>query len=157
MRRVLSDQLGLLSKCARARSGTAAIEFGIAMPMLLVLLIGLTEVGLAVYQAMQVQDAAEAGAMYASQHPTDTAGITAAVVNATSTAGISASPVPVTFCGCPSTAGIAAGNCTSACANGNAQGYYMTISAQLTHTAILQFPGFPNPLVLKRSSTVRTQ
>ena len=54
------------------------------------------EVGMAAFEAMQVKNAAEAGAVYASQHPADFTGIQNAVTNATGTAGITASPAPTT-------------------------------------------------------------
>jgi hypothetical protein len=106
---------------------------------------------------MQVKDAAEAGALYASQHPADTAGIQSAVVNATSTPGITASPAPASFCGCPGASGITVGNCVSLCASGSAQGQYVRVNASLTHSIILALPALPNPLVLTGVSTLRVQ
>ena len=52
----------LASRCRRLRTvrGTAAIEFAIATPVLLILITGLVDVGFGVYDAMQVQYAAEA-------------------------------------------------------------------------------------------------
>ena len=137
--------------------GSAALEFALAMPFLMVLLVGTTEVGMAAYQAMQVGNAAEAGTVYASQHPADLAGIQNAVVNATSTAGITATPVPTSFCGCPGAGGITAGDCVTVCASGGAQGHYVRVNASLAHEKILAFPGFPDPLVLSGHSTVRVQ
>jgi Flp pilus assembly protein TadG len=139
------------------RRGTAAIEFGLISPFLLTLIIGLTEVGMAAFESMQVKDAAEAGVLYASQHPTDIAGIQSAVVNATSTSGIIATPAPTSFCGCPGASGITVGNCISLCASGSAQGQYVRVNANLTHSVILSFPGFTNPLVLTSAATLRIQ
>jgi len=138
-------------------SGTAAIEFALAMPFLLALTVGMTEVGTAAYQAMAVKNAAEAGAVYASQHPADLAGIQNAVTNATGTAGLTATPAPTSFCGCPGAAGVTAGDCVTLCASGSAQGHYVRVNASLTHTKILAFPGFPDPLVLTGHSIVRVQ
>ena len=137
--------------------GTAAIEFALATPFLLALIIGITEVGMASYESMQVGDAAEAGALYAFQHPTDSAGIQNAITNATGTAGISATPAPTAFCGCPGATGVTVGDCVTACASGDAQGHYVKVSASFTHNAILDFPGFPDPLVLTGSTIVRVQ
>ena len=139
----------------RDRRGTAAIEFGLAIPLLLVLVAGLTEVGLAGFEAMQVKNAAEAGALYASQHPTDLAGIQNAVLTASGTIGINATPAPTSFCGCPGASGITVGNCTSPCPGGSAQGSYVRVNASLTHAKILALPGFPDPLVLTGVSTLR--
>jgi len=148
---------GLTMAACSDRRGTAAIEFALAGPFLLTLIIGLTEVGMAAFEAMQVNDAAEAGVIYASQHPADIAGIQSAVVNATGTAGITATPAPTAFCGCPGTSGVTVGNCVSLCASGSAQGQYVRVNASFTHSPIMTFPTFPNPLVLASVATLRTQ
>src|SRR4051812_32792610 len=107
-----SRRMSLILASKRLGSrGTAALEFGLAMPFLLALTVGVTEVGMLSYQAMQVKDAAEAGVVYASQNPADFTGIQNAVTSATGTAGITASPAPTGFCGCPGASGIAIGDC----------------------------------------------
>jgi hypothetical protein len=125
--------------------------------MLLVLVIGMAEVGMAAYEAMQVKDATESGVVYASQHATDFAGVANAVLNATGTTGITATPAPAGFCGCPGAAGITVGDCTTLCADGSPQGRYVSVNASLTHVPILNFPGFANPLVLTGRAIVRVQ
>ena len=57
------------SKLARDRDGVAAIEFALFIPLLLLLLIGLTEVGRAHYQAAAVEKGLRAGALFASRNP----------------------------------------------------------------------------------------
>jgi|SRR5579864_579593 len=139
----------------RCRRGTVAIEFGIITPVLVVLFVGVGEVGYAAYQAMQVQYAVEAGALYAAKHGNDPGGITGAVSNATSIAAIAATPAPASFCGCPGTAGIAAVSCTSNCANGNPPGQYVRISATLTRQSIIPNSGLPLPAAFTAQSIIR--
>src|SRR5687768_2593828 len=85
----------------RGEAGLAALEFGLLAPFLVLLLVAATEIGSSVYQAMQAQNAAEAGAVYVSKHGFNVAGITSAVANATAAASIAATPAPSQFCGCP--------------------------------------------------------
>ena len=92
----------------RGIAGTAAIEFGLSIPLLVIIVMGVAELGFAMYGKMQVYNSVEAGALYAAKNGFDSAGITAAVVNATGTQGITATPAPVQFCGCPSATGIVA-------------------------------------------------
>jgi Flp pilus assembly protein TadG len=139
----------------RRFGGTAAIEFGLGAPVLLILLMGLVEVGFGVYQAMQVQNAVEAGAVYASKNGWNQAGISAAVVNATGVSGLSAKPAPSQFCGCPQATGVVAIACASTCPGGTAPGQYVRISAQLAHETILPYPGLPLPMTLTAESVVR--
>lgn len=135
--------------------GTAAIEFGLAAPLLLVILMGLVELGFAMYQAMQVTDSVEAGAIYAAKNGYDAAGISAAVVNATGTAGITATPAPVQFCGCPSTSGITTTTCSATCSDGKTPGQYVRISASLARVTILPYPALGLPATLSATSVVR--
>lgn len=135
--------------------GTAAIEFALASPIFLALILGVIEVGFGAYQAMQTQDAAEAGAFYAAKHGWDSTGISAAVVNATGASGMTASPAPSEFCGCPSATGVSAVACNATCTGGTAPGVYVQVNASLPHPVIL--PGLPLPSTFTFQSTVRIQ
>ena len=61
--------LSWLNRLARDRRGVTAVEFALFMPILLTLLIGLTEVGRAHYQAKAVENGLRTGALYASRNP----------------------------------------------------------------------------------------
>ena len=87
----------------RALAGTAALEFGLAIPFLAILVTGIVEIGFSMYQAMQVTYAAEAGLGYAAKKGWDSTGITNAAVNSTGLSGMSVTPTQ--FCACPSTYG----------------------------------------------------
>jgi Flp pilus assembly protein TadG len=143
-----------------ARRGTAAIEFALAAPLLLILLTGIVELGMAAFQAMQVQTAAEAGALYATAHGGgDLDKISQAVTNATSTAGITASPAPQVYCGCPGSGGITSqgSDCSSTCSDGKPPGKYATVSATITRQTFLPFLNLPLPDAFTRHSVVRVQ
>lgn len=147
-----------LDKWRHGRRGAAAIEFALISPVFLVLLVGMVEVGFAAYQAMQAQDAAEAGALYAAKYGWDPTGITNAVLNATSASGLTASPAPAEFCGCPASgSGITTVNCNSTCPGGSPPGLYISVSASLPHETILPYLNLPIPAVLTAHATVRTQ
>jgi Flp pilus assembly protein TadG len=151
----------------RGRDGIAAVEFGLMAPLLLILLTGVGEIGIAAYQSLQVQAAVEAGALYAVKHPpsspSDTTGLNAigtAVTSGTATAGITASPAPTAFCGCPATTGIVSqgSNCTTVCSSDSkAPGQYVLVNAKITHTTLLPYLSLPLPATLTASSTVRVR
>lgn len=136
-------------------AGSAAIEFAIIAPVLLLLLVGVVELGFGVHQAMQVQDAAEAGALYAGRHGWDQAGIAGAVVSATGASDITADPAPVQFCGCPTSSGIAEVNCSATCSDGNSAETYVRVSAAIPHVPILFGLLVPLPAVLTGEAVVR--
>lgn len=136
-------------------AGSAAIEFGLLAPFLVLLAVGTVEIGSSVYQAMQAQNAAEAGAVYASKYGFDADGISNSVINATGAASITANPAPSSFCGCPTASGIAAMSCASTCAEGGAPGQYLRISAQITHDPMLSFSWVVTPVTITGEAIVR--
>lgn len=139
------------------RRGTAAIEFALISPVFIILLVGVVELGFAGLDAMRVQDAAEAGALYAQVNGWDAAGIAAAVTSATGASGLTATPAPVNFCGCPGTDGIAAVDCMGACTDGSAPGKYVTVSASMPRLTIVPETISTLPDTLTAHSTVRIQ
>ena len=136
-------------------AGSAAIEFGLLAPFLVLLAVGTAEIGSSVYEAMQAQNAAEAGAVYASKYGFDTAGIVNSVENATGGASITAVPAPATFCGCPTASGVTAMSCAATCAEGSAPGQYLRISAQITHNPSTSLPGLVMPGTITGQAIVR--
>ena len=149
-----------------SQSGTAAIEFALFMVPLLYLLTGAVELGLLMYEAMQVNNAVEAGMLYVAKNGWNSAAIVTAVQNAGTVYGaggptLTATPAPSQFCGCPSAAGIAVETCINppACANGDPAGQYVQINAALNHLTIM--PGayvlMPNlPVTLTATAVIRT-
>jgi len=137
--------------------GTAAIEFAIVGPMLVVMMVCTMDLGAGMFRKMQVQNAAQAGAMYAALHGFAPSSISSAVTNATGLSDISSSPEPSQFCGCASNSGVASIACTSTCSGGSIPGTYVTVSAQSTYSTILPYPLVPDSFTLTAQSTVRIQ
>ncbi len=54
-------------KPAKDRRGNAVLEFALVTPLLLLILVGLTEIGRAYYQANAVEKGLRAGALYAAR------------------------------------------------------------------------------------------
>ncbi len=148
-------RLSQIARRARKDTGAAAIEFGLSAPLLVLLVVGTAELGTAVYQGMQAQNAAEAGAVYASKYGFDVAGISSAVSSATAAAGIAATPAPSTFCGCPTASGVVPTDCTLMCDGNSAPGQYVQVNAQITHTPLISFTGLSVPVTLTGQAVVR--
>src|SRR3954453_19777759 len=90
---------------AEGVSGSVAIEFGLIVPILALMLIAGADLGMGIYRKMQVENSAQAGAEYAIVHGFNATAISSAVTSATSFSGISALPAPKTFCSCPPSPG----------------------------------------------------
>ena len=62
--------------------GQSLVEFAITLTVMLMLLAGAVEFGIALFQFVQLRDAAQEGALYGSIHPGDDTNITARVRSA---------------------------------------------------------------------------
>src|SRR5438105_9386918 len=116
----------------RARSafasidGLAGIEFGLLVPILLMLTLCTVDLGIAAYDAMQVENAAQAGSEYAAVHGYNASSISQVITSANDLTGLTASPAPTEFCGCPSGSTVASVTCGSNCNDGTLAGTYVT-------------------------------
>jgi Flp pilus assembly protein TadG len=161
------DIAALLRRLLRCNRGAAAVEFGLSAPLLLGVLVPVADLGLAFSTQQQLQDAVQAGALYATTHPWNqnaASAIASAVTAATPLSGISTSPSPYQMCGCPSGtsvnggtsgSGITTASCGSTCSNGETAGYYVVISAQRTYTPILPYSLLGSSRTLTAQSTIR--
>jgi Flp pilus assembly protein TadG len=141
-----------------SRAGTAGIEFALLSPLLLIMLTGVAEIGIAGYQAMQVQAAVEAGALYAGKYGgSNLVAVRQAIAGATATTGVVAGAT--LFCGCPTASGVIsqAADCTTVCADGKAPGQYVQVTASLAHQKIMPFLTLPLPATLTAAVMVRVQ
>jgi len=152
----------VLARAAGDTSGVAAIEFGIVVPILVLMVVATADIGMGFYRKMQVEDAAQAGAAWAIKNGFDANAISNAVTSATSAGSpgspaISVSPTPVQFCGCASGSSISTVTCGTTCSGGALAGTYTTVSAQMTYNTILPYGFFPSTYNLSSQSTVRLQ
>jgi Flp pilus assembly protein TadG len=140
----------------RARAGLAALEFGLAVPLLVLILTAIAEIGFGMYQAMQVAYAADAGLAYAAKNGWDPTGIEDAAEHSTNLAGITAWTKQ--FCGCPEASGIRNTGCAATCVLGktrSACGQYIRINASLTRVSLIGVTGFGLPASFSAQSILR--
>ena len=145
---------------ARSAGGMAAVEFGLAAPVLAGLLVPVADLGIAYSRQIQVQQAAQAGAQYAAFHPWNSNSVNAisnAVTSASTLPGISASPAPAEFCGCPTGNSVSSVTCNSTCPDGQTAGYYVVVNAKLSYTPQLPYSVLGNPVTLRAQATVRVR
>ena len=147
----------------RSERGAALVELAVALPLLLVIMIGTIDFGRAFRTAMIVTNAARAGAQFGSQNAvnaTNTTGM-AAAANAVFTAnGLGTTPAPSasTLCQCASTSGVFtnAASCSDPCTGGHLV-VSVTVTATRTFSLIQPFPGIPSSVTITRSATARAQ
>jgi Flp pilus assembly protein TadG len=140
-------------------SGGAIIEVAIAIPILVLLLVGAAELGRLSYYAIEVSSAAYAGASYAAQnHGTavSTANIaTAATQDAANIRGlITASTVS---CYCSDGTTVTCTDATTDCVSPARISEYVQVNTSAQVSPIFAYPGISNTWTLHGSSTMRVQ
>jgi len=137
--------------------GTAAVEFAIFAPGLILMMVMTADLALGIYCKMRVQNAAQFGTEYAVVHGFDATAITNAVSSNTSVSGLSVTPPPYQFCGCAASNGINATGCSSLCPDGSSAGVYATVSTQGTYNTLIPYPLVQNSYTFATQATVRIQ
>jgi Flp pilus assembly protein TadG len=142
-----------------SEAGSAAAEFALALPVVILIIIGILDYADAVNINTKLYSAARAGVQYAIYHPGDTAGIRTAAIAATSDSSMTVGTAS-TVCKCISTSTGAIGSavtCTSACAVGSMLGHFLTLSTSQTYTPLLSYEGIGAELTMNGSAQMQVQ
>ncbi len=140
----------------RNEAGVSLIETALLLPVLLLMMVGAVDFGRAYYAAIEVQSAAEAGALYGVQYPSDTAGmISAAKADATNVTGLT----PLAYFGCECFDGTSTvSSCTktpTTCGTNNFINY-AEVDTTATYTTLLKYPGIPSTITLTGKARMRS-
>jgi len=142
---------------AKSERGTSLVELALLLPVLGLLLLGVIDFGRAYYLSIEVQNAAEAGALYGSQNITDTAGMqSAATTDASDVPGMTATASVGCECSDGSSSQSPCPATPPSCAVNVVNYAQVTTSASYTplfHTWII--PGLPASITLHGSAKVR--
>lgn len=141
----------------RSEKGSAAVELAIILPVLVLIVIGVADLGRVYLTRMTVSNAARAGAQYGSQSTAtsaDTVGMNAAAKQD----ALESAPIAVTsrsFCRC---AGGEIGDCTTGdCGAYGLYRLYVEVTASKTVNLVFNYPGLPSSVALSRKATFRVQ
>ncbi len=135
--------------------GTAAIEFGLLVPLLVTLLLCCAEIGFFIQQTMMVNSAVEAGIAVAAKRGFDSAAITDAILTNAATPGLEATPAPSLFCGCVAKNEVAPTPCDGTCTGNLVPGHYVKVGAKLKPQSIMPSAILPLPELIAAQSTTR--
>jgi Flp pilus assembly protein TadG len=129
--------------------GQSLVELALVVPLLLLLLVGIIEIGRFAYYSILVSNAARAGAQYAAQNlatAKDTTGITQAGRN--DGQGITAANLNITStqrCGCD-TGSLGVCGARPVCANPGHPLVYVQVTAIGSFNSLFNYPGLPATL-----------
>jgi hypothetical protein len=142
--------------CVRDGGGIAAIEFAVIAPVLVLMFICLTDLGLGISAKMQVDNAAQYGAQYALANGYNASAITSAVKASSDMTSLNVAPTLI--CGCPGSNGVLPRlSCAAPCPDGSMPGSFAHVSVTHTYVTLLPYPGLPASFNLASQSTVRLQ
>lgn len=149
-------------KAAKADGGAAAVEFALILPILVLMLAGIADLGRMVYVRSVLESAARAGVQASFADPSATATIEAAVQTAITASGITNVVTPSASQACECSNGTAVDCTTGTCATGSVR-HYVTVTATTTYTPMVNITNLPFGLgvdlttVLTGSSVIRAQ
>ena len=147
--------------------GQAMLEVALLLPVLLLLALGVIELGRYMYISILVGNAARAGAAYGAQSlplSVDTTGIQAAADNDFQNNGQSTASLSLTSsvaCGCDSSGTVSAALCstsTNLTAGTCVTGHWVvmeSVTASGTFTSLFNYPGIPPSISVSRTATLR--
>jgi len=142
-----------------SEAGSAAAEFALALPVVILIAVGIFDYADAVNINTKLYSAARAGIQYGVYHPSDTAGIRAAATAATNDSSMTVG-TPSAVCKCISTSTGAIGSavsCTSACAAGSTLGHFLTLSTSQSYTPLISYEGLGAELTMSGSAQMQVQ
>ena len=137
----------------REPGGSSVLELALLAPLFLLLLLGTVDMGQAFYAAIEVSAAANAGAEYGMQNPTDTAGMQeAAVLDGADLKNLAANASWGCECSDGSSASVSCASAPTCSVNAVD---YVQVTTSMTYVPIIKVPGIPSSLALKGSARMR--
>ena len=151
--------VGLFMAASNA-SGQALVEAALVLPFFLLMILGALETGSIAYNAIEVENAAEAGALYGSMNRANAANTTAIETAATNDASnmLSVTATATTSCACQTATGtLTTLTCTAttSCVSPNQVVEWVNVVTAAKVTPIFQLPGLPTTLALAGNATMR--
>jgi Flp pilus assembly protein TadG len=145
-----------LREAKTSERGSSLVELALLLPLLLLMFLGVVEVGRIFYVSIEVNNAARAGAAYGAQSNItagDTAGMErVAQQDAPNVPGLTATASY--YCACSTATGSVV-SCTDACSAGGHQVVFVQVYTSASFTTLSHFPGLPTPFTTYGKAVMR--
>jgi Flp pilus assembly protein TadG len=148
----------------RSQSGQSLVEVALLLPFLVLMLLGVIELGRYAYIGILVGNAARAGAAYGTQslpQSVDTTNISLAAQNDFQNNGQTGLSVTSSVsCGCDSSGTVTSSACSGTGAGTCGTGHWVVIvsvTASGTFTSLFNYPGIASSISLSRTSSMRVR
>src|SRR5262249_44918109 len=135
----------------KSRAGSAALELGLVLPVMAILVVGAADFARLFYTAIEVANAARAGVQYGTQSngaTGNTAGMQkAATDDAKQVSGMTVTAARRCQCADGTTVDCVTGDCGSY----GAPQIYVTVTAQKNFDTVIPYPGVPSSVNLTKT------
>jgi Flp pilus assembly protein TadG len=144
---------------AKSECGASLVELALLLPLLMLMFLGVVEIGRMFYVSIEVNNAARAGAAYGAQSNItagDIAGMeSVAQQDAPDVPGLTATASY--SCACSTAAGAitSLASCTDVCAAGDHQIVFVSVYTSASFTTLSHFPGLPTPFTTYGKAVMR--
>jgi Flp pilus assembly protein TadG len=139
----------------RAEAGSAFIELGLMLPVLLLILLGAIDFARVFFADIALTNAAEVGAMYGARSVSGSSDLTsmqdASTADAADLSGVTATASQYCTCG-----NGAAHTCPVSC-SGSTMHTFVSVTTSYTFTPLVPFPGIPSSVPMTRTAVMRVQ
>lgn len=147
------NRLKLLYSILTGSEGASFVELAVILPMFLLIAVPVVDIGRAIYVSIEVASAAQAGAAYGIQNPTDVSGMQSASTSGTS--NITGVTATATY-GCECSDGTSS---SESCATTPTCTYnyvnYVDVVATAPCTPTFSYPGLPTSMNISREIRLR--
>jgi len=155
---MLRDSSDILKKhhptSGRCEAGSGLVELALVMPLFVLLLVVLVDLGRAYYYAISISSAVHAAALYGLRNPTDTSGIQSAA--SSSASDISSLTTNASY-GCECHDGSSdVPLCSTAPACSQNYVNYVSVTTTATFRPVLPYPGIPSSFTFSRTTRLRS-
>ena len=159
--------LSMIKRCQvvrRSEWGQSLVEVALLFPFLVLMMLGVIELGRYAYIGILVGNAARAGAAYGIEslpQSVDTVNILLAAQNDFQNNGQSGLTVTSSVaCGCDSGGSVTSSACVGAGSGKCASGHWVVIvsvTASGTFNSLFNYPGIPSSITISRTSSMRVR
>ena len=133
--------------------GASFVELALVLPLFLLMLVPVVDIGRAFYAAIEVTSAAHAGAMYGLENPSDTSGmVQAAKAGASNLSNVGATAAYGCECS-DGTSPVASCTSTPSCTYNYVT--YVDVTVTSPYTTVFGYPGMPTSMNITREFRLR--
>jgi Flp pilus assembly protein TadG len=142
-----------LRTIGRDERGGIAVEFGLSLPFVALLFVGMVDFGRAFYTQIELNSAARAALQYGLTDTTNTSQMTTIVRNSMNDSTVSVTAVA--SCTCPDGTVVTCGDPNAKTTCGIAPWEYLKVTAGKSLNLFFRYPGVPSPLPLSGDAVAR--